>query len=244
MSDNFRLSDAQWAVAPLLPMVHTGPRDRRIISGSLHRRARAAAGTPCRPNTGRIRRCSTVTTDEEARPVAGYFGARAWPNRQRDDDREHRGAGAPGGERRKGGAGPSHRPLARWTHHQDPCPDRPGEPAARVPATSGNIADITVAAPLLEGAAASARLIGDKGYDADHLRALLDRRGTIAVIPNKSNRKRIFPFDAERYKWRNLIERTNCRLKDFRAIATRYDKLARNFLTGLCLVTALLYWCD
>ena len=73
---------------------------------------------------------------------------------------------------------------------------------------------------------------------------LLDSRGTIAVIPNKSNRKRIFPFDAERYKWRNLIERTNCRLKDFRAIATRYDKLARNFLAGLCLVTALLYWCD
>jgi transposase len=39
-------------------------------------------------------------------------------------------------------------------------------------------------------------------------------------------------------------ERTNCRIKDFRGIATRYDKLARNFLAGLCLVTALLYWCD
>ena len=76
------------------------------------------------------------------------------------------------------------------------------------------------------------------------VRVLLESRGTIAVIPNKSNRKRIFPFDSERYKWRNVIERTNCRLKDFRAIATRYDKLARNFLAGLCLVTALLYWCD
>ena len=64
------------------------------------------------------------------------------------------------------------------------------------------------------------------------------------MIPNKSNRKRISPFDSERYKWRNVIERTNCRLKDFRAIATRYDKLARNFLAGLCLATALLYWCD
>jgi putative transposase len=47
----------------------------------------------------------------------------------------------------------------------------------------------------------------------------------------------------ERYKWRNVIKRTNCRIKDFRAIATRYDKLARNFLAGLCLVTALIYWC-
>jgi putative transposase len=45
-------------------------------------------------------------------------------------------------------------------------------------------------------------------------------------------------------KWRNVIEPTNCRTKDLRAIATRYDKTARNFLAGLCLVTALLYWCD
>jgi putative transposase len=65
-----------------------------------------------------------------------------------------------------------------------------------------------------------------------------------AVIPNKSNRKHPFPFDAERYRERNLIERTNCRIKDFRDIATRYDKLTRYFLAGLYLVTALLYWCD
>jgi transposase len=101
-----------------------------------------------------------------------------------------------------------------------------------------------LAAPLLESTAASAWLIADKGYDADHLRALLDSRGTVAVIPNKSNRKRHFPFESERYNWRNVVERTNCRLKDFRAIATRYDKLARNFLAGLCLVSALLYWSD
>jgi transposase len=110
--------------------------------------------------------------------------------------------------------------------------------------TGGNIADITVAAPLLCDTAPSTWLIGDKGYDADHLRALLESRGTLAVIPNKANRQRLFPFDAERYKWRNVIERTNCRIKDFRAIATRYDKLARNFLAGLCLVTALIYWCN
>ena len=121
--------------------------------------------------------------------------------------------------------------------------DQAGRPLA-FHLTGGNIADVTVAAPLLCQLAPSAWLIGDKGYDADHLRALLDSRGTIAVIPNKANRKRRFPFDAERYKWRNVIERTNCRIKDFRAIATRYDKLARNFLAGLCLVTALIYWCD
>ncbi len=54
--------------------------------------------------------------------------------------------------------------------------------------------------------------------------------------------KRRFPFDAELYRLRNVIERTFCRLKDFRAIATRYDKTARNFLAGLCLIAALCYW--
>jgi putative transposase len=77
----------------------------------------------------------------------------------------------------------------------------------------------------------------DKGYDADHLRLFLERRGTTPIIPNKSNRKQLFPFDAELYRLRNVIERTFCRLKDFRAIATRYDNTA-----GLCLITALVYW--
>ena len=68
-------------------------------------------------------------------------------------------------------------------------------------------------------------------------------RGAVhPIIPNKSNRKRRFPFDQALYQLRNIIERTFCRLKDFRAIATRYDKTARNFLAGLCLVAALCYW--
>ena len=90
----------------------------------------------------------------------------------------------------------------------------------------------------------SVQLICDKGYDADHLRLFLQNRGTTPVIPNKINRKKHFPFDDELYRLRNVIERTFCRLKDFRAIATRYDKTARNFLAGLCLVTALCYWVD
>ena len=184
---------------------------------------------------------------EQTRPVAGYFRRAGKLRRtaERDDDRQHGGAGASRRQRRKRGERGQAIGRSRGgrTTKIHVLIDQAGRPLA-FRLTDGNIADITVAAPLLEGAAASAWLIGDKGYDADHLRALLDRRGTIAVIPNKSNRKRIFPFDPERYKWRNVIERTNCRLKDFRAIATRYDKLARNFLAGLCLVSALLYWCN
>ena len=179
--------------------------------------------------------------------MAGYFcrAGRLWRTAKHHDDRQHGGTGAPRGERRKRGERGQAIGRSRGgrTTKIHVLIDGAGRPLA-FRLSGGNIADITLAAPLLEGAAASAWLIGDKGYDADHLRALLDSRGTVAVIPNRSNRKRIFPFDPERYKWRNVIERTNCRLKDFRAIATRYDKLARNFLAGLCLVTALLYWCD
>ena len=76
-------------------------------------------------------------------------------------------------------------------------------------------------------------MLGDKGYDAAHLRLFLESQGTTPVIPNKAKRKVIFPFDAELYTLRNIIERTFCRLKDFRGIATRYDKLARNFFAAV-----------
>jgi len=179
--------------------------------------------------------------------VAGYFRRIGELRRAAigGDDRQYGGAGAPRRKRRKRGERDQAIGRSRGgrTTKIHVLIDGAGRPLA-FHLTGGNIADITAAAPLLLATAASAWLIGDKGYDADHLRTLLGTRGTIAVIPNKSNRKRRFPFDPERYKWRNVIERTNCRLKDFRAIATRYDKLARNFLAGLCLVTALLYWSD
>jgi putative transposase len=62
------------------------------------------------------------------------------------------------------------------------------------------------------------------------------------VIPNKRNRVNRFPFDPITYRMRNVIERTFCRMKDLRAVATRYDKLARNYLAGLVLVAALCFW--
>ena len=179
--------------------------------------------------------------------MAGYFRRAGRLRRATGggDDRQHGGARASRGERGKRGERGQAIGRSRGgrTTKIHALIDHAGRPLA-FRLTGGNIADVTVAAPLLCQLAPSAWLIGDKGYDADHLRALLDSRGTIAVIPNKSNRKHLFPFDVERYKWRNVIERTNCRIKDFRAIATRYDKLARNFLAGSCLVAALIYWCN
>ena len=85
-------------------------------------------------------------------------------------------------------------------------------------------------------------LVADKGYDTDAFRSFLKERGIKTVIPDKSNRKKRIRYDKEAYKDRNVVERCFCRLKDWRRIATRYDKLARNFLSALCFVAMLAYW--
>ena len=85
-------------------------------------------------------------------------------------------------------------------------------------------------------------MLGDAAHDSGELREQLDERGTKPVIPGKSNRKKRIRYDKQAYKGRNVVERCFCRLKDFRRIATRYDKLARNFFSALCLVATLAYW--
>jgi len=86
------------------------------------------------------------------------------------------------------------------------------------------------------------KLLGDKAYDSNSFRKSLRENGISPVIPGRANRKKRIRYDKEAYKGRNVIERCYCRLKDFRRIATRYDKLARNFFSSVCLVAALVYW--
>ena len=83
-------------------------------------------------------------------------------------------------------------------------------------------------------------LLADKAFDAD-LRVIepLIAAGKTVVIPQKSTRKTPRPFDKEIYKARHLIENFYCWLKQFRAIATRYDKTARNFLAAIHLAAAI-----
>jgi transposase len=97
-------------------------------------------------------------------------------------------------------------------------------------------------AELLSAAGPIARLIADKAYDTNALRGLLAERGIDAVIPSIARRKPLIPYDRIAYRQRNLIERMFGRLKDFRRIATRYDKLARNFLAGIVLAATLTWW--
>jgi transposase len=76
----------------------------------------------------------------------------------------------------------------------------------------------------------------DKAYDSDTIRQVLHKQGVEAVIPSKTNRIEEIPYDREQYKCRQKVERFFNKLKHFRRIATRYDKLSRTFLAFIHLV--------
>ena len=86
------------------------------------------------------------------------------------------------------------------------------------------------------------RLVADKGYDSKALRDWLAERGTTAVIPPRKNRKVQYHYDKTVYRQRNIIERMFCRLKDWRRIATRFDRNIRNFIAAIALAAAVIWW--
>ena len=107
--------------------------------------------------------------------------------------------------------------------------------------TGGQAHDLAGADALLPGLTAKT-LIADKAYDADgRVLEPLARTGKAAVIPSKRNRKVPRDHDKDLYKARHLIENFFAKLKQFRAIATRYDKTARNFLAAIHLAAAAIW---
>ena len=84
-------------------------------------------------------------------------------------------------------------------------------------------------------------LLADKGYDSDALVAALEARDVTPAMPSQATRKQQRKTDFALYRERNLIERCFCTLKNYRAIATRYDKLASIFLAGVLLVCVVIW---
>lgn len=85
-------------------------------------------------------------------------------------------------------------------------------------------------------------VLADKAYDAnERVRYRLDNKGCIAVIPFKSNRKNPSDYDKHLYKDRHLIENFFAKLKQYRAIATRYDKTAQTFLGAIYLASIVIW---
>lgn len=103
--------------------------------------------------------------------------------------------------------------------------------------TPGQTHDSQPAPSLLEGMRQGAILLADKACDSDAIREQLDKIGAWANIPAKKNRTKTFPFSKRLYRRRNLVERFFNKIKQFKGIATRYDKSADNFLAAIKLAS-------
>ncbi len=118
--------------------------------------------------------------------------------------------------------------------------DAEGRPV-RIILTPGQAHDGTAAGALLTDLEPGATLLADRAYDSDAIREQAQEQGVWANIPPKRNRKRTFAFSEWVYRQRNLVERFFNKLKQFRAIATRYDKTARNFLAAIYLAASVVW---
>lgn len=110
----------------------------------------------------------------------------------------------------------------------------------RVILTPGQRGDAPIAPDLLHGLKPK-RVLADKAYDSNALRALITRMQAEPVIPCNPTRKRLIPYDFEAYKVRNTVERCFNKLKHFRRIATRFDRRATDFLSFIHLAAAMLW---
>jgi putative transposase len=157
------------------------------------------------------------------------FDHRSCSSARRRCTQNQRGADAQGLGRSRGG-------LSTKIHAAG---DALGLPL-RLIGTPGQRNDITAAHDLVDGLDAGA-LLADKGYDAGHLIEKLEKTGTEIVIPPKRDRKTQRAYDTALYKERNRIERFFNKLKQFRRVATRYDKLLANFM-GFVKLAAITIW--
>ncbi len=108
--------------------------------------------------------------------------------------------------------------------------------------TGGQVADCAEAEVLIDGLGEGDILLADKGYDNNAIRAKAAQRKAWANIPPKANRKGTFAFSRWVYRQRNLVERFFNRIKQFRGIATRYDKRPENYMAALKIIAARI-WC-
>lgn len=108
--------------------------------------------------------------------------------------------------------------------------------------TGGETPDCSVAPTLIERLPYSDVVVADKGYDSERIRQLIEARGSQAVIPRKSNSvKGNGEMDWCLYKYRHLVENAFARLKHYRAVATRYDKLKRNYESMVAIACGYLW---
>ncbi|WP_339164093.1 IS5 family transposase [Methylobacterium bullatum] len=252
MADLFWLSDEQWAViGPFMPVNQPGPErkdDRKIISGMLHVLTSGCRWQDCPaeygPRTTVYNRFNRWSRRGFWRAMLAALAKAGWSGEAAAIDstyvKAHRSAHGGKGGAKPQAIGPSRGGQTTKIHALTDVLGRPGV----LLLTSGNASDVRTAPDVLaEAPGRIRRLTADKGYDADWLRADLREKGITPVIPGKRSRKRKIRHDKRRYRERWRVEATFCRLKDFRRIATRYDKLARNYASAVALAAVIAFWC-
>jgi transposase len=249
-SNLFWLNDQQWQkMEPFLPTDVRGVArvdDRRVISGILHVMKSGCRWCDCPPEYGPpttiynrfVRWAERGVWDKLFRGLAGRGRSAETQMIDSTHIKAHRSASGGRGGEQKQAVGRSRGGRNTKIHA---IADAKGR-LLSILLTGGETHDRPVAERLIRRNDAAEELLGDKAYDSAELREWLEDRGTQAVIPNRSNRNHPFSFNKKSYKERYRIENAFCRLKDFRRIATRYDKLARNFLAAICLAAALVWW--
>ncbi|MFC6199541.1 MULTISPECIES: IS5 family transposase [Alphaproteobacteria] len=251
MSDLYWLTDEQMArLEPYFPKSHGKPRvdDRRVLSGiifvnrnGLRWRDAPAAYGPHKTLYNRWKRWSEAGVF--VRMMEGLSGAQAERRTVMIDAtylKAHRTASSLRGK--KGGLG---RLIGRTKGGMNTklhaVTDANGRPISLF-VTAGQVSDYTGAAALLDSLPRAQWLLGDRGYDADWFRDALEAKGITPCIPGRKTRTEPIRYDKRRYKRRNRIEIMFGRLKDWRRVATRYDRCPNVFLSAIALAATVLFW--
>jgi len=108
--------------------------------------------------------------------------------------------------------------------------------------TAGQRSDYIGARALLASLPKAKHMLADRGYDADWHREELENKGITPCIPSRKGRKKSIPHDVIRYRQRHKIENAFARLKDWRRIATHYDRCPRVFLSACALAVVVMFW--
>ncbi|HCW49151.1 IS5 family transposase [Brevundimonas naejangsanensis] len=251
MSDLYWLTDEQMArLEPFFPKSHGKPRvdDRRVLSGiifvnrnGLRWRDAPSAYGPHKTLYNRWKRWSEAGVF--VRMMEGLSGAQTERRTVMIDAtylKAHRTASSLRGK--KGGLG---RLIGRTKGGMNTklhaVTDASGRPISLF-MTAGQVSDYTGAAALLDSLPKAQWLLGDRGYDADWFRDALQAKGITPCIPGRKSRTEPIRYDKRRYKRRNRIEIMFGRLKDWRRVATRYDRCPTVFLSAIALAATVLFW--
>ncbi|WP_445810523.1 IS5 family transposase [Yoonia sp.] len=251
MSDLYWLSDTQMAkLEPFFPKSHGKPRvdDRRVMSGiifinrnGLRWRDAPAEYGPHKTLYSRWKRWSEKGIFARMLlELADQGGGTDTLMIDATHLKTHRTASSLG--LKKGGGG---RLIGRTKGGMNSklhtVTDAAGRPL-RMFLTAGQRSDYIGARALLNGLPPAEHMLADRGYDADWYREALEDKGITPCIPSRKNRKVPIPYDESRYRKRHKIENSFARLKDWRRVATRYDRCPKVFLSACALAAVVMFW--